>query len=677
MMSRCAAAVAFVLCTAGVLWPAASLPDARQSVSDAFDKVAKLKPIPQDRVSTLTVAGRPMTGGPDDFLRRRTGAEILESGITTGCGDNAIALLYLLEKQGFETRFIDSAEISTRSLEYGFSGHAVVAVRDAVRDQWILADPTRSIYVFPWTLSDKSFYGNYWIGFRGRLADYPVHDPESLKKFYRDTLATVPPDVLNQRLFRFAFTVDRSLIGGDRKYRNPNLDRMLRENGKILAAHGVHPVNRVAIRLVAGGNDGVSRLEYSDRDGWVCTLGLQSACSFGLVSYFEERLNDAREKGQLHAMPAPSVPSALFWAGGGILCAGLLAVLFWQRRRLAVRPASIAYWICQTLSWGGLLALSVGHDLQQSEPPVGEIVDVAVYCIAGALLTGLLRRQIRRRRWLTLSTGRIWLRLSLAVLAMAVVQTALDSGAILAMRSLGKSDGQSPLDALRVLGTTALLLAVWTALYVLLTGPRRHREVEIQLQLALREAELRALEAQINPHFLFNCLNSIRGLVVENPAKSQDMLTRLANILRYNLRRDIEHTVPLCSEVEVVGDYLALESARFEDRLRVHISIDPDAAPVQVPPMLLQTLVENALKHGIAPLPAGGDLLVRAIVVGDSMVLEVENPGQVAESAPGSAPVGLANIRDRLRILYNGRASFELKNRDGRVAATVMIPTTA
>jgi LytS/YehU family sensor histidine kinase len=261
---------------------------------------------------------------------------------------------------------------------------------------------------------------------------------------------------------------------------------------------------------------------------------------------------------------------------------------------------------------------------------------------------------------------------------LSIVLTALDSGAILVMHAyLLKPEAQSLVDALKVLAVSTVLLAGWTALYVLLTGPRRHREVEIQLQLALREAELRALEAQINPHFLFNCLNSIRGLVVENPARSQDMLTRLANILRYNLRRDIEHTVPLRSEVEIVTDYLALESARFEDRLRIHISIDPDAAPVQVPPMLLQTLVENALKHGIAPLPAGGDLLVRAIVVGDSMVLEVENPGQIAESGPGSQPVGLANIRERLRILYNGRASFELKNRDGRVAATVLIPTTA
>jgi LytS/YehU family sensor histidine kinase len=218
---------------------------------------------------------------------------------------------------------------------------------------------------------------------------------------------------------------------------------------------------------------------------------------------------------------------------------------------------------------------------------------------------------------------------------------------------------------------------LWVALYVLLTGPRRRREAQVRLQLALREAELRALEAQINPHFLFNCLNSIRALVAEDPARSQDMLTRLANILRYNLRHDFEHTVPLCSEAEIVTDYLALESARYEDRLRVKMSIDADAGEVQVPPMLLQTLIENALKHGIAPWPSGGDLLIRASIVGDSMLIEVENPGQISDTAPQTTQLGLANIRERLRILYDGRASFELKNRDGRVAAMVLIPRTA
>ncbi|HTS64802.1 MAG TPA: histidine kinase, partial [Candidatus Acidoferrales bacterium] len=135
----------------------------------------------------------------------------------------------------------------------------------------------------------------------------------------------------------------------------------------------------------------------------------------------------------------------------------------------------------------------------------------------------------------------------------------------------------------------------------------------------MREAELRALEAQVHPHFVFNSLNSIRALVIENPARAQDMLTRLANIQRYNLRTDVNHTVPLSSEVDIVSDCLALESARYEDRLRVQMTINPAAAEVQVPPMLLQSQVENALKHGIAPLTAGGDLTIRAGVVGEVM----------------------------------------------------------
>ena len=139
-----------------------------------------------------------------------------------------------------------------------------------------------------------------------------------------------------------------------------------------------------------------------------------------------------------------------------------------------------------------------------------------------------------------------------------------------------------------------------------LTAQRRFAGKEVHLQLAVREAELRALEAQINPHFLFNCLNSIRGLVLENPPLAQDMITRLANILRYNLHRDLNHTVPLASEVEAVSDYLALESMRFEERLRVRLAIDPAAAQVPIPPMLLQTSggKRGEARHRAAARPA-------------------------------------------------------------------------
>ena len=224
-----------------------------------------------------------------------------------------------------------------------------------------------------------------------------------------------------------------------------------------------------------------------------------------------------------------------------------------------------------------------------------------------------------------------------------------------------------------VIGATS----IWTILYVALTAQRRSREKEVHLQLAISEAELRALEAQINPHFLFNCLNSIRGLVVKNPALAQDMITRFANILRYNLHRDPNHTVPLASEVEVVSDYLVLESVRLEERLQVRMAIEPGAAEVPIPPMLLQSLVENAVKHGIAPLPAGGELVVSARLDGDALVVEVDSPGHVADANPDASGLGLANTRERLRILYGSRASLRLENRDGRVAATVRVPRTA
>jgi hypothetical protein len=296
-----------------------------------------------------------------------------------------------------------------------------------------------------------------------------------------------------------------------------------------------------------------------------------------------------------------------------------------------------------------------------------------LYSIA---LTDLFRREIRRRQWLMAPSWRMYARVFGAAALVAAVQTFLVI-AIAWMFDGQRSAFRHPGAALAAWAGITVITILWTIFYIALTGPRRYREKEVRLQLALREAELRALEAQVNPHFLFNCLNSIRGLVTENPVVAQDMITRLANILRYNLHRDLMHTVPLESEVEVVGDYLALESIRLEDRLRVQFDIDPDAGKVLIPPMFLQTLVENALKHGIAKLPAGGDLLIRAVLKPSALAVEVENPGQLAEASPEATQLGLANVRQRLRILYGDRASLKLENRDGRVAATVLIPRVA
>lgn len=337
----------------------------------------------------------------------------------------------------------------------------------------------------------------------------------------------------------------------------------------------------------------------------------------------------------------------------------------------------IAYWSCQTIGWGAYSITGIAMVAQQTGWQFSLVAGYILFALYSIALTDLLRREMRRRDWLGALSFRVFLRLLASALLMAAIQTFLVFAINLLFEGRASMVFHNPGYALPTWISVSGANCLWLLFYVALTAGRRYREKEVRLQLALREAELRALEAQINPHFLFNCLNSIRALVVENPPLAQDMITRFASILRYNLNRDLNHTVPLSAEVEVVRDYLALESVRLEDRLRLELAVDPAAGKALIPPMLLQTLVENALKHGIAALPEGGDLQIRAHLEGDQLILEVINTGRIAEPKPGSTQVGLANTRERLRILYGSRASVELRNRDdGHVAATVLIPRT-
>ncbi|HWC98982.1 MAG TPA: histidine kinase [Candidatus Sulfopaludibacter sp.] len=334
----------------------------------------------------------------------------------------------------------------------------------------------------------------------------------------------------------------------------------------------------------------------------------------------------------------------------------------------------LAYWPCQILGWGLYSAIGIFSSAQQVGWRFSTIAGYVLFFLYSMALTDLLRREMRRRDWLAVWGKRTVFRLLAALALLSAIQTFLVS--VIDVTFLGKlSEFYIHREYLLALWVGIFGAdAMWLLFYIALTNKRRYQEKEVRLQLAVREAELRALEAQVNPHFLFNCLNSIRAMVLENPALAQDMITRFASILRYNLQRDLNHTVALESEVEVVSHYLALEAIRFEDRLRLDLSIDPAAAKIAVPPMLLQTLVENSLKHGIAHLPAGGDLRIRARVDADTLVLQVENTGQLSKARPGGTQLGLANARERLRILYGGRAGLELTNGDGRVTATVRIP---
>ncbi len=211
-------------------------------------------------------------------------------------------------------------------------------------------------------------------------------------------------------------------------------------------------------------------------------------------------------------------------------------------------------------------------------------------------------------------------------------------------------------------------LKIWNAV-------RIQQKLEEQGRLLL-EARLDALQRQINPHFLFNTLNSIASLVRLEPELAREMVVKLANILRVLLKQR-EAFVPFREELAFTDDYLAIEVVRFGEKLRVVKQIAPETLDMQVPSMLLQPLIENSIKHGLEPRISGGTVTLRSRTVGDSLLLEVEDDGVgIAPERESASPVsglvrpgtgiGMRNVRERLQVLYGTAATVQIESRPGR-----------
>ncbi|HXQ80052.1 MAG TPA: histidine kinase [Opitutaceae bacterium] len=224
------------------------------------------------------------------------------------------------------------------------------------------------------------------------------------------------------------------------------------------------------------------------------------------------------------------------------------------------------------------------------------------------------------------------------------------------------------------------ILFSWLCLYYFYHVFERLNRSEVErfrLMTSVKEAELRALKSQVNPHFIFNSLNSLRALIDEDPARARKAVTQLANLLRYSLQSGQLETVPFEDELDIVNDYLALEQVRHEERLRLRLDIAPEALQMRIPPMLLQTLVENAVKYGISPRPDGGEIAIVARSSGGALRIQVSNPGQIESGGRvSSTGVGLRNAAERLRLIFGERATLQLRSdrEPAHVVAEAVIP---
>ncbi len=347
---------------------------------------------------------------------------------------------------------------------------------------------------------------------------------------------------------------------------------------------------------------------------------------------------------------------------------------------LTARPR--LYWLFQLVGWtlygvfGGLLASIFGKF-----SPIIVLVEALVAATLIVLSHGL-RLFARRRGWARLPLGALLPRLLVAHALIAVGSMVIIGGlTALGYRLARPAHAGTGFPWVQYVGyamNVFFVMWLWSTIYFGLHYFDSYQQADVdkwKLAAAVREAEMRTLKAQINPHFLFNGLNNIRALVLENPARAREMMTHLSDLLRASLQLNAREQVPLARELETVRHYLALEALQLEERLAYTLDVDPGALAVPLPPMTLQLLVENAIKHGIAPRPGGGRVQLAAQLDGAGQLLvTVRNPGRYrppARPGPDHTGVGLPNAHERLQLLFGPAASLRIGN-DAHQADTVL-----
>lgn len=370
------------------------------------------------------------------------------------------------------------------------------------------------------------------------------------------------------------------------------------------------------------------------------------------------------------------------------------------------------YWMLQFAGWGGLMLtnyLAMAFML----PAVPLLLANFVTMLLGIGCSHLYRGYVKKKKWVDLKIVKLIPKVFLASLIQGTITAILSFAAIIfafllyiktnpdvlqnvldlanmsgideeQMEQLNEMNMQKFTPSVVIgMGTSfisqySIFFISWSALYFAYQFMLKNRKVEIEkwkLQASVKDAELSALKSQINPHFIFNSLNNIRSLVIEDSEKARNMITHLSDLLRFSVQFDQFERVTLEKEIEVVEDYLLLESIQLEERLNYRIQLQEESSEISLPPMIIQTLVENAIKHSINDLPKGGEIVIESEVKDAYLNIFVKNTGQIKEKSDGRKGIGITNSRERLRLLYGEKASLTVENMNEKmVCARIKIP---
>lgn len=342
------------------------------------------------------------------------------------------------------------------------------------------------------------------------------------------------------------------------------------------------------------------------------------------------------------------------------------------------------YWKCQLIGWSVAALYWEYHGFALSTHfnwllgALQFISDVVIYI----LLTHLYRTFASWQKFQNLSLGQLLKRIIPAAIVMGLGFTVVTTGKLYLIQSwFFGAVPQTFTDFFRQNAETIFiggtrLMSIWLLAYHMYHYAQREIRTSrenARLAIISRDAQLSNLSAQLNPHFLFNSLNNIKALVIDNPKSARRAIDLLSDLLRTSLYNGEVTQVSLADEISLVKDYLELEKLRFEERLQFAVEVDNDLAAMQIPRLCIQTLIENAIKHGIAKRKDGGLITVKIEKAVSFVKITVQNPGTLEVGNDG---VGLKNLRERLALEYKGRAGFTITcELHDIVLATISIPS--
>ena len=336
------------------------------------------------------------------------------------------------------------------------------------------------------------------------------------------------------------------------------------------------------------------------------------------------------------------------------------------------------YWISQISGWAFFTIINLIFITAFGRYTWQNLIVYLVIFFSGLILTHQFRHYIKKNNWISLPIRKLFLRTLLASIIIGTIVYAL---AFSSEYALGQFKSEEFKAASPLVGMVNLsgVIAIWSLIYFSFHYFQNYKRAEIESYIweaAVKDFELKTLKSQLNPHFMFNALNSIRALIDEDPKSAQTAVTKLSNILRYSLKIERNETVPLDEEVQTVADYLALETIRLEERIKYKITVDPKSSKIEIPPMMIQTLVENGIKHGIAKRTNGGEIYVTTKLENSNLYINIKNSGQIDDDLlKQSNGFGISNTKQRLSLIYGDSAKFEIKNNaDDSVSAQITIP---